>query len=136
MLECAESLGFECHIAVESTEEIQQYIIDLAARYKKCHLYAYNLAQEKMILKNIDVIVYPDQWNRSLAQAAQKMGIVPIVEEGMGFENFDPESESGNGFVYENEGFWSAVSALLRASENFKFSYDWRNIRKNIQAMS
>ena len=48
------------------------------------------------------------------------------------FKNFNPQNESGEAFTFESQNFWSFMSAVIRASENKKFAYDWRILKKNL----
>lgn len=54
---------------------------------------------------------------------------VPVADKGM-IEPFDPIQEKGNGFLYEQGNPWSLFAALIRASETYRFPYDWNNIIK------
>ncbi len=59
-------------------------------------------------------------------------GIVPLVPTGLlGAENYDPNREKGNSFVYHGMSQWSMFSALVRATETFKFPFDWKCVVKN-----
>lgn len=55
-------------------------------------------------------------------------GVVPVAEEKTGLSDYNPNHETGNGFIYKNDNQWSIFAALVRAMETFKFPYDWRNI--------
>ena len=37
-------------------------------------------------------------------------------------------------FTFEKNNFWQIFAALIRASENYKFSYDWGNLRRGLQS--
>mgnify|MGYP001599265972 CR=1 FL=1 len=55
-------------------------------------------------------------------------GVVPISLQRPEIQDYNPNKESGNAFVYKKKSKWSAFAALVRASETFKFPYDWKNI--------
>jgi len=57
-------------------------------------------------------------------------GTIPIVDSREGIENYNPNSEKGNAFVYSSHNVWSIFAALIRATETFKFPYDWKNLMK------
>jgi hypothetical protein len=54
--------------------------------------------------------------------------VVPIA--AFGVQAFDPVDEKGNGFVYTTSDPWSLYAALVRASETYKFPYDWGVVLK------
>lgn len=43
-------------------------------------------------------------------------------------ENYNPVLEKGNAFIFNESDKWQFFSALVRATENYKFSYDWQNL--------
>lgn len=57
---------------------------------------------------------------------------VPLASSGL-IQGFDPVEETGNGFCYQKNDFWSLYAAVVRLTENYRFSYDWGNIVKAIQ---
>ncbi len=59
-------------------------------------------------------------------------GVVPLVPSGLiGAENYDPNREKGNSFIYNGMSQWSMFSALVRAMETFKFPFDWKCVVRN-----
>lgn len=64
-------------------------------------------------------------------------GIVPIMLPGLHkeAENYNPVQESGNAFLFPKLNHWQVYSALVRAIENFSFSYDWENVRSQGRCM-
>jgi starch synthase len=55
-------------------------------------------------------------------------GVIPISMNRPGIKDYNPNKETGNGFVYKKEDSWSIFAALVRAVETFKFPYDWKHI--------
>jgi len=55
-------------------------------------------------------------------------GVVPISGKRKEVSNYNPNSETGNGFVYDNDNVWGIFAAIVRALETFKFPYDWKHI--------
>ena len=43
-------------------------------------------------------------------------------------KDYNPVTESGNAFLYKEDNLWLFYAALVRALENYKFSYDWQNL--------
>lgn len=61
-------------------------------------------------------------------------GTIPISPARAEVADYDPNHETGNGFVYKKPAHWSVFAALVRALETFKFPYDWKNIvRQGLQ---
>lgn len=60
-------------------------------------------------------------------------GIVPVMLSGLHpyAENYDPVKETGNAFLFSKMTPWHVYGSLVRALENFNFSYDWENIRNH-----
>lgn len=58
-------------------------------------------------------------------------GIVPVMLSGLHkeAENYNPVEETGNSFLFVKSNSWNVYGALVRALENFSFSYDWENLR-------
>ncbi len=58
-------------------------------------------------------------------------GIVPVMKEGLHHdaENYNPVEEAGNAFLFHELSAWQVYGAIVRAVENFAFSYDWENLR-------
>ncbi|MDA1060244.1 MAG: hypothetical protein O3B47_00430 [bacterium] len=55
-------------------------------------------------------------------------GTIPISPSRREVSDYDPNKESGNGFIYRKVDHWCMFAALVRALETFKFPYDWNNI--------
>lgn len=58
-------------------------------------------------------------------------GIVPILLTGLhpDAENYSAVEETGNCFLFQKLSAWHVYGTLVRALENFTFSYDWENLR-------
>ncbi|MGL5831105.1 MAG: hypothetical protein ACRCZE_03060 [Candidatus Altimarinota bacterium] len=60
-------------------------------------------------------------------------GVVVIGDEKSPLlENYKPNEESGNAFVFPKKDAWGVFSAMVRAIETFKFPYDWKFIVKKV----
>lgn len=55
---------------------------------------------------------------------------VPIVPCNDILEDFDPVAEKGGAFTFDPKNKWTLIDALVRARENRRFPYDWKNILK------
>ncbi len=66
-------------------------------------------------------------------QHALSKGVVPIVSHDFPLEileNYNPNLENGNSFMYYKQTPWSIFATIVRAYENYRFPYDWRNLCK------
>lgn len=64
---------------------------------------------------------------------ALEKGVIPVVSHGFPLsylENYNPNLENGNCFMYYKHSPWSVFATLVRAYENYRFPYDWKNICK------
>ncbi|MBI4975354.1 hypothetical protein HZC20_01630 [Candidatus Peregrinibacteria bacterium] len=57
-------------------------------------------------------------------------GVIPISSKRPEVFDYDPNRETGNGFIYKNDSPWGIFAALVRALETFKFPYDWKHIMR------
>lgn len=55
-------------------------------------------------------------------------GTIPLSFNRKELDDYDPNSESGNSFIFDKINPWSAFSSLVRALETFRFPYDWKHI--------
>lgn len=64
---------------------------------------------------------------------ALSKGVIPIVSHDFPLENvqnYNPNLETGNVFMFYKHTPWSIFATLIRAYENYRFPYDWKNICK------
>lgn len=55
-------------------------------------------------------------------------GVIPISSSRRELSDYNPNQETGNGFIYKQNNAWCIFAALVRARETFKFPYDWKHI--------
>ncbi|MBU1018842.1 MAG: hypothetical protein ABII07_02320 [Patescibacteria group bacterium] len=58
-------------------------------------------------------------------------GAITVMKEDVNpmFENYSPDQESGNSFLFTGNDKFSVFAAIVRALENHKFPYDWDNLK-------
>ncbi len=84
-----------------------------------------------------DVLVLPAQSNDALVAACFRYGLIPVVQDDQTLvRDYDPVSEEGNAFSYQENTIWSIYAALIRAMETHRLSYDWQRIQRNGLDMS
>ncbi len=92
-------------------------------------------ANTEKILKDCDVCFFAAEMTPEQKKLIIKHNCVPICPASADFFDFNPIKETGNAFTYQKPSHWHMVDALSRAAYNFQFSYDWKNLKKNLQVM-
>lgn len=55
--------------------------------------------------------------------------VVPLAPKKMShIQNYDPNREKGNAFVFEKLSPWLMFAAMVRACETYRFPFDWKCI--------
>ena len=132
-VEAMSELGFMTYALAEGDEQAQNECFSLLEKYPNNFEVLESVSQNRdSILDVSDVILFPSIPEVKLLKELQSKGIVIIAPEGCGIENFNPQRESGNGFTFLEGNFWSMMAAVIKASENIKFKYDWNTLKKNM----
>ncbi len=63
--------------------------------------------------------------------ACLRYGTVPVAPKSEALDDYNPNQESGNSFIFKKENVWHAFAGVVRALETFKFPFDWRTIQKH-----
>jgi len=129
-------MGFRVIILAEGDTESQKLCFDLMQQYPGRFEVLESLAKNrKKIIESADVLGFSGCPSQEVKSLLVEKGIVPVLPEGCGFENYNAQTESGTGFTFESGNVWQMIAAVLRASENKKFAYDWKNLKRNIREM-
>ncbi|MBI2453502.1 hypothetical protein HYV56_02250 [Candidatus Peregrinibacteria bacterium] len=79
-----------------------------------------------------DIVLFLAETRQHLLplQSALKSKAIPIILESnaSGLTNYDPKREVGNSFLFEKFTNWHIFAAIVKALENYRFPYDWKNI--------
>ncbi len=68
-----------------------------------------------------------------LINLLKSYGIVMIAPEATPvLQNYKPNEETGNAFLFLHKDVWGIFASVIRALETYKFPYDWQHIVKNI----
>ena len=116
------------------TPKYQKYFTDLSKEVgKQIVIIPDNDENKRKIYAASNMILAPCDSDECLDEVKQAMqyGVIPIVSDQDFVTNYDPVQENGNAFVYSKGSPWSFFATLVRAFENFKFPYDWKNIQVN-----
>ena len=103
----------------------------------RCVIVADHQYQE--ILRASDAVIFfshtPEIMKDDL-QIALTNGVIPIAPAPFVprfLEDYNPNLEIGNSFLYPFLSPWSLFGALVRTYENYRFPYDWKNIKKSAE---
>lgn len=77
---------------------------------------------------NISLIFNNNSQNALELKNALNYGVIPVVKTDPILKDYNPITETGNAFLYQEDNLWLFYAALVRALENYKFSYDWQNL--------
>lgn len=70
--------------------------------------------------------------DKDLLQKAWKKGVVTITFPFHStIQDYNPNTEKGNSFVYRSINQWEIFAAVVRAIETFKFPYDWKFLTRS-----
>jgi len=127
------ALGFGVEVLAEGDVSAQDLCFKCAENFPQQFSMLESLSgNHEKILKKADVIVFPARPEKKELEAVLEAGVIPVLPEGCGLANFDAQKETGSAFTFEEDNIWSLVAALVRASENRKFSWDWKMIQQNL----
>jgi len=129
-------LGFKITVLPKGDQTWDQACHELSSSF----LDAFNLlerlpANEDLALKTSQLIFFGKEIDQRLLEKSKKKGIICALpwstcEMIPSLMNFDAQQESGNCFLYTPEHSWDMVATMVRAFENYKFSYDWNQLKK------
>ncbi len=93
--------------------------------FKEVHCLDYNRANRKKLLNAADMAV---AFGFNDVEEMFFNGVIPVSCEREEAEDYNPNKEKGNSFIYKKDNVWGIFAALVRAVETFKFPYDWKHI--------
>lgn len=135
-LEAMCSLGFTVSVLAEGDESAQNLCFECSKKFPRKFSMLESLPDNRVrILAKSDVVIFTTCPEKNELRDVISAGVIPVLPEGCGFENFDAQSESGCAFTFEKGNIWSLVAALVRASENRRFSWDWRTLQQNLSEL-
>lgn len=85
----------------------------------------YNRKNRKILLEAADIAL---GFSFNDVEEMLLHGTIPVSYTRPEISDYNPIDESGNSFVYEKADQWAVFAALVRATETFKFPYDWKHI--------
>ncbi len=100
----------------------------------------YDPSLPRLVFSGADLMLYPSRWEPCglVPMEAMRYGAIPIVRATGGLkdtvEQFDPATNTGNGFVFQDFNGWSLFAQIVRALETYRQKKIWRSLQK--RAMS
>lgn len=116
------------------TEKFQTYFTALAEKNpKRIAIVPESPETKRKIYAASDIVLLPSDSPECLEEARNAMayGVIPVTPPLNFVTDYDPVQEKGNAFHYPKNSAWGFFAALIRAIENFRFPYDWKNIQVN-----
>jgi starch synthase len=133
-----QELPMQLVVVGEGDGEFMTYFKELEEKYPlkvATHL-KFDSALPHLVYAGADAILVPSKFEPSgLTQMeAMRMGAIPIVRKTGGLadsvEDYNPNKQSGTGFVFERFDSSSLMIALIRAFENFRDKKNWHGLQK------
>lgn len=86
---------------------------------------------DRLLLAADMAVIFHEQMD--LIKLLMNYGIVIVAEDKSPLlENYHPNEETGNSFLFKRKDLWSVFAAVVRALETHKFPYDWNHIIRQI----
>lgn len=132
-IEGASELGFHVSILAEGDQKSQEFCFEMLERYpENFSVLESSINNRSEIIQTSDIIVFAGAPEKKLFNEVLAENVPMVLPEGCGITDFNPQKESGEGFTFRKGSFWNMMGSIIRASENKKFSYDWKNLKKNL----
>lgn len=131
------ALGFNFSVLAVGDEVSQEHCFALSQKYpENFELLESITANRDKVIHKAQVLLFTTSPDKKLIKELSRKGVVPIMPYDnalVEFASFDVQQEQGNCFLFNPENEWEAMATVIRAYENFKFPYDWGNLRKNLK---
>jgi len=131
------ALGFEISVLAVGDQASQEQCYELSQRFPdNFELLESIPANRDKIIHKSQIALFTSSPEKSLIKELSRKGVVPVMpfdDKLIEFASFDVQQEQGNCFLYNPENMWECMATTIRAYENFKFPYDWGNLRKNLK---
>ncbi len=130
-------LGFKFSVLAVGDQASQEQGFALSQKFPKHFelLESIPANRDKVISKS-QVMLCTSAPEKKLIKELARKGVVPVMpydDSLLEFASFDVQQEQGNCFLFNPDNAWECLATVIRAYENFKFPYDWGNLRKNLK---
>ncbi len=133
-----QELPIQIIVVGEGESELMGFFHDLETKYPKkvaTHL-KFDAVLPHIVFAGSDAILVPSKFEPCglVQMEAMRMGCVPIVRKTGGLadsvEDYNPDKQTGNGFLFDRFDSSSLMIALIRAFENFRDKRKWMELQK------
>lgn len=137
-----QELPMQLVVVGEGEADFMGFFHDLETRYPKkvaTHL-KYDSVLPHLVYTGADIILIPSKFEPcGLTQMeAMRMGAIPIARKTGGLsdaiEDYNPDKQTGTGFLFERFDSSSLMIALIRCFENYRDKKNWQALQQ--RAMS
>ncbi len=130
-------LGFSFSVLAVGDKVAQIQCVEFSERFPNNFKILESIPKNHLeILKKSQIVLFTSKPEKDILKNLAQHGVVPVMpnSETFGiFENFDAQQEKGNAFLYDEENYWEFLATVIRAYENFKFPYDWSQLKKSLK---
>ncbi len=95
-------------------------------KYK--HVHFVPAKYSKNVMEGCDLFVWPDSDEEA---SVMHYGTLCITKESHTVDNYNPQHETGNGFVCPLQNPWMLFACVVGAQVHYSFPYDWKHICQN-----
>ncbi|MBD3330866.1 hypothetical protein GF354_05050 [Candidatus Peregrinibacteria bacterium] len=88
-------------------------------------LFPYSRKNRKLLLDAGDIVL-PFSFND--VEEFLLHGLVPVSIKREELTDYNPNKEMGNAFICSSDNPWSIFAGIVRATETYKFPYDWKHL--------
>lgn len=132
-----DNFDFELVVVGQGDSKYMSFFSELEKNYPniKTHL-SYDAILPHFVFAGADAILIPSKFEPcGLTQMeAMRYGAVPIVRKTGGLadsvEDYNPNEQTGTGFVFEKFDKYALFGTLIRALETYKYPKFWEGIQK------
>jgi len=129
-------IGFKVNVLPKGCKAWQDACFDLAKEFEaNFTMLEATPTNQTAALQKCQVVLFAGIPTAAELKLVQKKGLVavlpwPSCEKFTDMMTFDAQQESGNCFLYTPQHTWDLAATMVRAFENYKFSYDWNQLKK------
>ena len=133
-----QELPIQIIVVGEGESDLMGFFHDLETRHpgKVVAHIKFDAVLPHLVFAGADVVLIPSRFEPCglVQMEAMRMGCIPIVRKTGGLadsvEDYNPDKETGTGFVFERFDSSSLMIALIRAFENFRDKKKWQELQK------
>ena len=138
ILQAALEIHLQIIIRACGTQEYQEKIEEFEKKYPKQLRIIQDTEEDINKLyaaADISLFLVDNKHTQEERECMMKFGVVPLSIPAEALENYNAQEESGNSFIISQNNVWGIFEALVRAKENYKFAYDWKNLQMSCMGL-